>query len=461
MVSALAALGLASTSPALVGIAVALALVALAVLFCGLAPRTTILVLFGWLAAIGAMRRILLSAGVTSKNDPLLLVAPVGVAVLVLVASKRGAFRSRSSLTTTVLVFSGLCVIGAFNPAQGGLAAGFASLLFFLVPLLWFWVGRGLLDDQLFHRALLAIAVLAPLAAGYGLWQVYVGFPSWDAHWIRATPAYTSLYVGTALRPFASLSSTADYVGYLAIGLVVWTLRLRERRRTLLVLIVIALLGWGLAVGSVRGSIVGLVITVGVVFAVSHGYGIGRTAFFGFGSLWLLSIVVGSVNPSSLGSGGSSALLSRQVVGLSDPFNRQTSTLPGHVDSMVGGLTQAFREPLGRGPAAVTLAGQKLGSGASSTDLDPSNVAVALGFPGLVTYMLLVVLGLHFAFDYARERRDLPSLAALGILVITATQWLAGGNYAVAPLPWLVLGWLDRPEKLGTESASLRGDTGS
>jgi len=450
---ALVLLGVASTSPVLVGLAVAVALVTPVILFCGLAPRTTVLMLLGWLVAFGAIRRLLLSAGVTSQNDPLLLVAPMAVAVLVLVATKRGAFRSRSSLTTMMLVFSGLCILGAFNPAQGSLVAGFASLLFFLVPLLWFWVGRGLLDDELFQRVLVVIAVLAPLAAIYGLWQVYRGFPPWDANWIRATPEYGSLYVGTALRPFGSLSSTADYVGYVAIGLILWTLRLRNRHRVAPTLLVIAVLAWGLAIGSVRGAVVGLVVTLGVVFAVSRGFGIGRTAFFGFGSLLLLSVVVGSVNPDSLGTGNASALLSRQLTGLADPFDRQTSTLPGHIDSLVGGLKEALREPLGRGPAAVTLAGQKFGSGATSTDIDPSNVAVALGAPGLVAYVLVVVLGLRRAFEYARDRRDLPSLAVLGILVITCTQWLAGGNYAVAPLPWLLLGWLDRPEKMRSEPA--------
>ena len=454
MLFVLATLGVATTSSMLAGVAVAVALVAPAVLFCGLAPRTTVLLLLGWVVAVGAIRRLLLAAGVTGENDPLLLVAPMGVAVLVLVAAKRGAFAARSSLTTAVLLFSALCVMGAFNPAQGSVLAGLASLLFFLVPLLWFWVGRGLLDDHLFQRVLLVISVLAPLAALYGLWQVYRGFPPWDAKWIRATPEYGALYVGSAVRPFSSLSSTSDYVGYVAIGLIIWTLRLRNLRSIVPTLIVVALLGWGLAVGSVRGSVVGLAVTLGVVFSVSRGFGIGRTAFFGFGSLFLLSVVVGSFNPDSFGSGDASTLLSRQVIGLADPFNRQTSTLPAHIDSMVGGLIEALRNPLGRGPAAVTLAGQKFGSGATSTDIDPSNVAVALGAPGLVAYVLLVVFGLRRAFEYARDRRDLPGLAVLAILVMTCTQWLTGGNYAVAPLPWLMLGWLDRPERHGTGTAS-------
>ena len=32
-----------------------------------------------------------------------------------------------------------------------------------------------------------------------------------------------------------------------------------------------------------------------------------------------------------------------------------------------------------------------------------------------------------------------------GIVTVTAMQWLNGGQYVVAILPWLMLGWADRP----------------
>jgi hypothetical protein len=48
---------------------------------------------------------------------------------------------------------------------------------------------------------------------------------------------------------------------------------------------------------------------------------------------------------------------------------------------------------------------------------------------------------------------------ALGLLVVMVLQWLNGGQYAVALLVWLTLGWLDRttePDFQPAEAAGIR-----
>lgn len=55
--------------------------------------------------------------------------------------------------------------------------------------------------------------------------------------------------------------------------------------------------------------------------------------------------------------------------------------------------------------------------------------------------------GLPLAYRVAARRRDIVAMAALGVLCVTFLQWLNGAQYAVAPLPWLVLGWLDAHER--------------
>jgi hypothetical protein len=113
---------------------------------------------------------------------------------------------------------------------------------------------------------------------------------------------------------------------------------------------------------------------------------------------------------------------------------------------MLNGVTTAFSHPLGLGTSAVTLAGDRLGGArAQGTDADPSNIAVALGLPALVVYLVIVGVGLVRAYQTAVRRRDALSLAALGVLVTLFAQWMNGAQYAVAFLPWLMLGWLDRP----------------
>ena len=97
-------------------------------------------------------------------------------------------------MTNLVLTLSGLVVLATLNPLQGRIAVGIGGLLFVLVPLLWYWVGRSLVDERLVVTVLRVFAVLSLAVAVYGLIQVYRGFPPWDKRWI-ATKGYTALYV--------------------------------------------------------------------------------------------------------------------------------------------------------------------------------------------------------------------------------------------------------------------------
>lgn len=448
-------LGLATTSPALAQAALALGAAALLVAACIVAPRRAVIGLVAWLTVFATARRVLLKAGAGGDNDLLLLVAPIAVVVLVVVAGRRGAFRSRTPLTTSVLVLSGLVMMSALNPLQGGLSVGAGGLLFVLVPLLWFWVGRAVVDDRLLRQLLRAISGLALAAAAYGLFQVYQGFPVWDARWIELK-GYVALQVGESLRPFSSFASNAEYVSFLGVAATVWVARFRRGTRTLCIGAALALLSWALVVASLRSVLVLLPVAFGVMFAAARGFGVGRTALGGLAGLLVLGAAVTALDPSAVGGDRTSALLSRQVEGLSDPLNPAVSTLPAHFEQLMSGVGQAISNPAGQGVGAVTLAGSRFGAETrAGTEADPSNAAVALGLPGLVSYCLIVALGFRVAFRTARSRRDVLSLAALGILVVTSLQWLNGGAYAVAPLPWLVLGWLDRHSLEAPSASSL------
>lgn len=449
-----AVLGAATTLSASVGAAVAVTASGLIAVLCVRAPQPVLVGVVVWLVALGTLRRIFRMVFDTAGSDPLLLIAPAVVVVLVLVAAGRQAFRSRTSLSKAVILLSGLIVLGVFNPLQGGLAVGLSGLIFVLVPILWFWVGRGLMDDRLFKRLLTVVAALAPLAALYGLLQVYQGLPPWDAEWLEAGPI-NSLRVGDAFRQWASFSAASEYVVFLAVGAVIWVLHIRRARWAPLAIVILSLLGWALAVASVRSITVVLVVTVGMLLGVARGRGIGQTVALGLLALMLLSIALSAVDPATVGGDGTSSLLSRQVTGLSDPFNSDpnVSTFLGHFGRLVDGVRDAVSNPVGRGTGSISIAADRFGEGSNTTEVDLSNAAVALGIPGLLTYSAVFFLGFRKAFRRARLQRDLLTLAALGILLITSLQWLNGGNYAVAPLPWLVLGWLDRPRLVTNEDA--------
>lgn len=420
-------------------------------------PRPLLYAIIGWLATLGLIRR-LLSIGFTAGGpaDPLLLVYPLALIVLVLAAADAGAFRRRTSLGTAVLVLVVLVLLGALNPLQGSLLAGLSALVFF-VQLLAFWVGRGLGDERTMRRTLLVVALASVPAALYGMYQISTGFPPWDQQWIDAS-GYTALQVGSAMRPFSSFSSASEYATFLSVAIVVW-LALGRRFVRPLALAATALLVVSVVYQSSRGSVVTLLAALAILLAARRRVhpilAIAGAAVL----LALLPVAVQRFAPSTFGTDAKSQLIAHQVEGLSNPFDPEASTVGAHISLIFGGIKEGFRTPIGNGISSVTIAGSKFdGRLAGGTEADPSNAAVALGLPGLLAYFVVLGLGLTKAYTLAVRTREPLALVALGVLVVTFPQWLNGGQYAVALIPWLLLGWVDRrAQELDTAEVGASG----
>jgi hypothetical protein len=408
-------------------------------------PRSLVYGLVSWLVALGLVRRLASELSPIPQSDPLLLVEAAAVGVLLIVAAARGAFSNLTGLAKAVLALSLLVVLGAINPLGGSLSAGFGSLYLILIPMLAFWVGRSICDDRTLSTIFGLVALLAVAAGVYGLAQTFNGFPSWDAAWI-STSGYEALNVGGATRAFGPFTSASEYAIFLGIGFVAWLAFGFRLVRLPFALGAVALLATAIFYESSRGIIFTLVFAVALMAAARRRLPIAMSAALAVAALFAVPFVTRSVASSPTTSGGDpgSALAAHQIQGLSSPLNSQDSTLGAHFSLFANGLRSAIANPVGLGIGSVTIAGSKYGAETVSTEVDPSNAAVALGIPGLIAY--LAVLGIAFsnAYSLASSRRDALAIAALGVLVITLLQWLNGGQYAVAFLVWLVLGWVDR-----------------
>ena len=391
------------------------------------------------------MRRLASELGPTPQSDPLLVVEAAAVGILVVVAAARGAFADLSGLAKAVLALSFLVLLGAFNPLGGSITAGFGSLFLILVPMLAFWVGRGLCDDRMLAAVLGLVCVLAVVAAVYGLMQTFSGFPSWDAAWISSS-GYSALNVGGVLRAFGPFTSASEYAGFLGIGFVAWLAFGLRLVRAPFAFAALGLLATAIFYESSRGIIFVLAFTVALMVAAWRRLPIGVSAVVGAAALLAVPFVTRSLaSPTPLTPVGTGPVLTaHQVQGLSSPFNSKTSTLGTHFSELGNGFRTAIHNPVGLGIGAVTIAGSKYGGQNAATEVDPGNAGAALGFPGLIAYFAVVGGAFFKAYSLASRRRDALSLAALGVLTVTLLQWLNGGQYAVAFLVWLVLGWVDR-----------------
>lgn len=405
-------------------------------------PRALLFALLVWVFALGTTRRVVSLDTPRGELDPLLVVAPIGVAALLLTAAHRDGFRHRSSLSNAVLVLGGLIAVSAFNPLQGSMVAGVVGAALLLTPLAGFWIGRALSDATL-ARVWKLLGALAIVSAGYGLVQVFRDFPVWDEVWLREF-GYEALSVREATRPFSNFSSSAEHVLFLAVAIVVWLAYGMKRRALPITVPAIALLAASLFLASIRGAVFAVLLAAGAVaFArlrVPPLLAVAGAAVI----VLLVPPTVARLAPASYGSSEVGYLLAHQVEGLADPLNSKASTFGLHLDLARDGLRFALTEPLGLGPGPIGNAAMRLGGVGRSTEVDPSNVAVALGFPGLITYVVVLGLGLPRAYRLARLRNDGLSLIALGTLAATLFQWFNGGFYLVALLSWLALGWVDR-----------------
>lgn len=438
----LVAIGVAVVDVRTLRLAVAGSIVLL-VLATGLrSPLRLLLLLVPWLTALGLVRRLTSSVSPAGAwGDPLLIVGSVAWMVLGAIAVRRGGFAGRTRLTNAVLLLGGVLAVSALNPAQGGLAVGLGGALVVVLPMAAFLVGRTFVDDRNLWRLVRLVGVLSIAAAVYGLLQTFRGFPSWDRTWIEQN-GYAALNVGGTIRPFSSFSAASEYASFLGLGIVAWVAWARGAKRLPVAAWVLVLLATALWLESARGAVVLVVVALAAMAGVRAGIGMGRCLVVGTLAVGALPTAVGWVAPASSDSTSSGRLAQHQIAGLANPLG-EDSTAIAHWGLVMKGVGDAFRQPLGVGVGATTIAGGKYGGLESSTEADVSNASVAVGVVGLGAYLAVGFLAFPLVFKVASRRRDPLALAALGVVCVTLFQWLNGGHYGVSYLAWLVLGWVD------------------
>jgi hypothetical protein len=416
-------------------------------------PERLLYTLVIWLVALGFLRRVLTLTAPPNGPDPLLLVEPAAVALLLVGSPRTLIPRTRLSQAVAAMMF--VIALSALNPAQGSLTVGVAGLLFLGVPMMGFWIGRSLCTDEVFAHMLKLLGALAVPVALYGLVQTFVGFPRWDRDWIvTVAHGYQALNVGTAIRPFGSLPSSAEYAYVLAVGIAVWLAFGLRLHRLPVTLIALALLGSALVLESSR-LVVFLCAAALIAMAVSRlRMRATVAAIVVLVSFPATSAIVGRVAPDYSRAGTSGSLLSHQVQGIANPLQSKSSTFFIHVSLVTNGLSSAIAHPVGLGAGTVSLAAGRFGGVAKQSEADPSNLAIAAGVPGLLCYLVLAVIAFVRAYSLALARRDALALSALAIVTIVFLQWFNGGQYGIALVLWLTLGWIDRSSAALEESAA-------
>lgn len=443
--------GLAGTNLIALGI-----IVPLVVAIAWSQPKTLLLFLVVWMTMLGLSRRFLTSGASSGfAGDPLLIVGPMMILCLLLVvSSNRESFRQRSTMASVVLGLNILALVQVFNPGQGTIMVGLGGLLFMLIPVCTFWIGRSLVDEHLMRQIVWTVAILGLITAIYGLYQTFSGFPSWDASWLK-TKSYTALTVqGQAVRAFGLMSSSQDYAAFLSIGLMAWVGVAFDRIRKPPRLLTIAAggtLATALIYSSVRTAAALTIIALSVVVCAIRRLSLVTAvfvapilvvaAFFG-----IQQLAGGGTNPDGTAEKSSSSVLfTHQLSGLTDPAGKNSS-LNGHISATLNGMGDGIRRPIGLGTGSVTIAAGRFNNGRylnNNTEYDPGNMGVAFGFIGLFGYIFILILGLSHTYRAATRRHDPAGIFALGVVMVLLLEWFNGDLYASSWLVWLCLGFID------------------
>ncbi len=426
----------------------------LIIVFTGVAvtsPRVGIVITFCYVGVLGDIRRWFQFQSSTAEFDLLLLVAPISALVIFARPLFRSQIRVDSKLSKWVMILLGIMTIQILNIAYVPIQVNIAGGLFYIIPLVWFWIGKCYGDQEftenLLFRAIFGVGVAACL---FGLYQTFVDFPDYQKEWIlqNAKKGVIAINVGTRTRAFGFFVSFQEYAHYVALVVVLAICGTTFKKLRFVVLFLpFALLA--LFTTGARGPVVFVLLSVCATWMIMAKGSVTST-----GRLFLFVLIVGfglyfgltAANNADLGE-DINPLVQRQADGLMNPLDSRKSTATDHGFLFLSGVLQSFSDFSGKGLGSTTLAGNKFGVSIDGTEMDISNLFVALSPVGGVVYIIVIGMVFKYAGLLSRKHRSPVAVAVLAILFTQFTQWLNGGLYAIAPVLWFCIGAIDRQYK--------------
>ncbi|HXM49659.1 MAG TPA: O-antigen ligase family protein [Pyrinomonadaceae bacterium] len=396
-----------------------------------------------------------------ASQDPIHLLTPIVTlfAFLLLIRSRRLEIFHSTPLAGAVSILGLIYLIEIFNPLQGSLFVGLAGALFMFVPLLWFYFGQSV-NEEFISKILKLMVVLGLLTSLYGVYQLVNGYPAFEQYWLDNTDFYDSINVGHVRRALATFSSAEEWGRYAefgaiaAFGFAAGAKRLGIR------------LGWLLSGAALmcavlltaqRTAVFGLIL--GVAALVLLGAPTLPRAFIRLGLLLLpivlVAVFVSPPTDQEMWSKGEnetiSTLLSHTQRGTLKPADEESFQI--RLTNWTYLLTSVVPyRPLGAGLGAGSLSEVRFKSDSDLPAIDSFIlvVAVSCGIPGVLLFLWILGraawLSLRMARSAPANNRNMTTrrivAALMPALVLNSVFGLTFTLYSVAPLVWLLIGWI-------------------
>jgi hypothetical protein len=409
-----------------------------------------------------------------STYEPIHLMTPVVTFfafILILNRQKLEIFfASRMAKGVTFLAI--ICFLQIFNPLQGGLFVGLSGGMFILVPMAWFYFGQNAVPE-FFPRVMRMIVILGMITSFYGVYQIIFGYPAFEQYWIENTDHYESIAVYNVTRALATYSNAEEWGRYtqigslIAFGLCLSKSEAEKRPFWFFSAIVLCIM---LALSGQRSSIFGLFLGLTVLFltgAKTLSSAFARISLLGAAAVLFLTLSTSLAEDDIRAlddSQGVNTMISHSTKGTLDPTSE--GSLSARFETWNHLVTVVLpSNPVGSGLGAGSLSATR----SEEREKPPIDnhfltMAVSAGVPAA----LLLIWILFYAFKICIKRwreseTDSVEFSNLRIAMALLASFILNNFfgtsfviYTVAPIGWLLLGWID---SINAEDKSENSET--
>jgi hypothetical protein len=409
-----------------------------------------------------------------SQTDPIHVVTPLVtiLAFAMLLQRRRFAIFRQTPLAGPVSILAAIYVLQIFNPLQGGLTVGFSGALFMLVPVAWFYFGQTVKPGFL-ESVFKIVVVLGLLTSLYGVYQLIFGFPRFEQYWIDNTEFYNSISVGNVKRALATFSSAEEWGRYIEIGALIAfgfaASGITRRSR----------LGWLLSGGALslmllltgqRTAMFGLILGCVVLMltgARTWRIALGRLGLLLAPMLLIAVLVKAPTNDDMLSHGEDDkmgSLLSHTTRGTLDPTHEESLQERFKNWTFLATNLIPYR-PFGLGIGATSLAAWRFNTDMDLPPIDSYFISTVItcGLPAALLFMWILMRAAKMSWYSFRgsepgTRESRVWRVAASLMPVLFLNSIFGNTftlYSVAPVGWLLVGWISAQHSPRAEQREL------
>jgi hypothetical protein len=419
-----------------------------------LSPRRGIYILLVFLPFMYFLRRQVLHFNEFSKTDPILLFPPlVTIAMflgfIIFYTADFYRYLQRSLLMKLLLALQLIYFLEIFNPLQGSILVGLAGAMYFMIPMLWVFMGL-LLEEADIRRIFKLIIVIGAITAAYGVYQHFFGLS--DVEKYEAESKNFFLTIGAKVRIMSTFSSMGDFSLYSSIAAFLAFAHYWRTKTSLLYLGPMGLAVCSIFWGSVRAAMFSLAFSI-IMFLIVHAESRPQVLL----RATMACVVVGSLygylytfTPKEIWevSRSKDPFVVHSIAGLAHPTEESSFNL--RLENWAYIVKSSFLEyPAGRGLGSTTVAARKF-EGEEARTVDSMFFELMYGSSPLGAFLLLLITLVVF--------RDLMTLTiesaepfslrvTFGLLAAFFLGSYFGQNLrdtVNSPLAWLLIGWTVR-----------------